>query len=127
VNRAQVEAIWPKPNLRLLLAQLRREGVEIRNDSCRLELEDADFDAWSLEVDKWRERTAYIIEQIDAADAEWFRILDIVPEPRVPLLMPRKKHEGKHFAAHRQHDFRLAKLEQLIERYSARGAVAVYA
>jgi hypothetical protein len=127
VNRAQVEAIWPKPNLRLLLARLRREGVAIRNDSCRLELEDADFNAWSLEGDKWRERTAYVIEQIDAADAEWFRILDIVPEPREPLLMPRKKHEGKHFAAHRQHDFRLAKLEQLIQRYSARGAVAVYA
>jgi len=127
LNRAQVEAIWPKPNLRLLLARLRREGVAIRNDSCRLELEDADFNAWSLEVGKWRERTAYVIEQIDAADAEWFRILDIVPEPREPLLMPRKKHEGKHFAAHRQHDFRLAKLEQLIQRYSARGAVAVYA
>ena len=67
-----------------------------------------------------------LVAQIDPADAEWFRILDVVPEPRVPLYMPRKHAEGAHLKAHREHDFRLCKMEQLIERYAAR-RTAVYA
>jgi len=126
VNRAQVEGIWPKPNLRLLLAQHRREGVEIRNAGSRLELEDSDFNAWLAKVTDWMERAISLIAQIDPADAEWFRILDAVPDPRVPLYRPRKHHEGAHLKAHREHDFRLVRLEQLIDRYAAKGA-AVYA
>ncbi len=113
--------------MRLLLAELRKEGVEIRNDGTQLELQDGDFLAWSRNVTNWMERTISVIEQIDPADAEWFRILDAVPDPRIPLLMPRKKHEGTHFKLHREHDFRLVRLEKLIERYAGKGTVAVYA
>ena len=55
------------------------------------------------------------IEQIDAADAEWFRTLDAVPPPRIGFdnLTP------EYAKTFRELDFMLVKLERLlVEKYS---------
>jgi hypothetical protein len=84
--------------LRLRLAQLRTEGVAIRNRAPAV----SDMADWSKESLAWMGRTERVIRAINRADAEWFTTLDTVPPSR----------------AFAEHDFWLVKLEQLITRYS---------
>jgi hypothetical protein len=94
--------------LRLRLAQLRTEGVAIRNRGQSLPDNVSD---WSAESLAWMERTANAIGAINTADAEWFRTLDAVPPPRISVPTTARVYA--------EHDFWLVKLEQLITRYSA--------
>ena len=115
------EPLQRTASARLTLANLRTDGVKIRNAGQNLKDKDEAI-AWIAETGEWMQRTIAAIETVDEADAEWFATLDAVPPPRVQLYFPAKHHEGAHLKAFREHDFRLHKLEQLIERYSAKSA-----
>lgn len=107
---------WLKGRMRL--AALRRAGVELRNrDVSRDEL-----GAWVVEVANWEATVARQLEEIDPADAEQFRTLDAVPDPRV---RPPSLDLGldltylEHF---REHDYRLKILKDLLDRYASKAA-----
>jgi hypothetical protein len=86
---------------RVSLAQLRSEGVALRNTGMNLQTSQGDFDEWEADIAAWLDRVIAEISNIDVADAEWFRILDAVPEARVHLNFPRKHKEGLHIKLHR--------------------------
>lgn len=103
--------IAPYDEERLRLARLRTAGVHLRNRSLRPD----DIADWRLEVRDWALAVAAGIQEIDAADAEWFRTLDAVPPPRVNLgdLSP------EYSKTFRELDYMLVKLEILLTKYSA--------
>jgi hypothetical protein len=105
---------------RLRLANLRSEGVRIRNNSLRLQMVDGDFDALSRDMLRWEGKVLATIGSIDLADAENFHVLDEVPPPQIPLAHPRSHHEGAHLKIHREHDFRIKKLAAIIQKYDSR-------
>ena len=94
---------------RVNLSKLRSEGVKIRNDGMGLDV--SAHQAWEEAALAWNKRTIETIAQIDRGCAEWFSVLDVVPEPRVPgpaLTAPHKKTFW-------EHDRRLANLGELIQ------------
>jgi hypothetical protein len=107
---------------KLKLANLRSEGVAIRNDSLRLEVAGGNFDDLRQDMLRWEGNVLATIGSIDLADAESFHILDEVPPPNITLALPRSGNEGAHLKIHREHDFRIKKLATLIERYASRSA-----
>jgi len=106
-----------RPKRRAHLSVLRTEGVAIRNKGQRLK---SDFPTWEVEVATWASNVIQAIAAIDEADAEWFKTLDTVPPPRLPILTPFPKHEAKHLKIYREHDYRIVKLDQIIQRYGAK-------
>jgi len=115
IDQLAAEAPTTLEHRRLLLAQLRTAGVEIRNRG--LQLSHTDLDKWLGEVAKWRDTVTRTIEAIDPADAEWFRTLDAVPPARIPL----STWVPDHAKAYGELDFMLRKIEQLIVRYGHAG------
>lgn len=107
---------------KLKLANLRSEGVAIRNDSLRLELVGGDFDDLKQSMLRWEGTVLATIGSIDLADAESFHTLDEVPPPNIPLIYVRSGHEGAHLKIHNEHDFRIKKLAVIIDRYANRSA-----
>jgi hypothetical protein len=101
-------------SVRLRLADLRTEGVELRNECQTLRIE---IDTWITRCDYWTERALKTIKQLDEADAEWFKTLDAVPQPRIPLHGSYHREQIKRY---REHDYYLVKLERLIEKYRKR-------
>lgn len=99
-------------DLRLQLAKLRADGVAMRNDAQSM----IDSSAWASVADDWMRQTIATIKEIDEADAEWFRILDAVPPARVAL---NPNATAAHSKAFREHDYRLVRLDKLIEKYSS--------
>jgi len=57
--------------LRLKLADLRTEGVALRNACETLRI---GINRWIAQCMDWTERTLQTIKQIDEADAEWFKV-----------------------------------------------------
>jgi hypothetical protein len=92
---------------RLKLANLRTEGVALRNKG---QSSNVNVSEWSAESLAWMEKTFRVIQTIDRADAEWFRTLDTVPLPRVMFATTAR--------AFAEHDFWLVKLEELIKRHA---------
>src|SRR5688500_13127348 len=110
------------PNLKaatLRLTQLRGEGVVIRNDGAQL-MFTSHLDAWAKRILDWMKETIETIKVIDEADSEWFTILGEVPAARVPI--PNVQLGGytdreMFVKLFREHDFRLARLDQLLKKY----------
>ena len=146
VNRSQALALWPKDDAdaqfekafhraaalkgsresaKLVLAQLREEGVVIRNHPQSVghmlttELED-----WIASITEWMEEAMEAIKTFDAADALWFRTLGEVPDPRVGIPNIRlggKEERARYIKAFREHDYRLARLDKLFRKYGIGG------
>ena len=76
---------------------------------------------WISEVHDWALAVAAEIEKIDAADAEWFRMLDAVPPPRVKF----NEVSSEFTKAFRELDFMLVRLERLLTNRTALYTVAV--
>jgi len=93
------------------LADLRTEGVVLRN---RGETIRVGISEWITECMDWTRRVVETIAIISPADAAWFNILDAVPAPRVPI---KDSYNPVQLKAYREHDFYLAKLERLLEKY----------
>jgi hypothetical protein len=96
------------------LALLRAKGVAIRNAGQKQK--EATFKEWLADTEKWDADVLAEIRKTDEADAEWFDILDAVPEARVQYI-PYPGDQHRHIKAMREHDYRLVKLEQLIQKY----------
>lgn len=107
---------WLKGRMRL--AALRRAGVELRNrDVSRDEL-----GAWVVEVANWEATVARQLEEIDPADAEQFRTLDAVPDPRVRPPSLDLGLDPTYLEHFREHDYRLKILKDLLDRYASKAA-----
>ena len=103
----------------LLLAQLRTEGVGIRNSASKL-CYTSDLDGWSHKVTEWMNDVIETLKSVSSADSEWFATLDAVPPARVPA--PRIRLGGDadrmmFLSMYDQHDFRLVRLEKLLKKY----------
>ncbi|WP_334419370.1 MULTISPECIES: hypothetical protein [unclassified Bradyrhizobium] len=105
---------------RLKLSKLKGAGVQIRNASLFLQHSSGNFDELLTQMESWERETVTAIAAIDPADAEAFRWLDEIPEPKIKLVFPRTHHEGQHIKSHNEHDFRIKKLDLLIDRYASR-------
>jgi hypothetical protein len=101
----------------LRLAQLRTDGVVIRNEAGRVH--DDNLQPWLGKVDKWMHEAIDVIWQISEADSEWFKTLDVVPPARVQFAIALKNtaHVPVFVRAYNQHDFRLVRLDELLKRY----------
>ena len=104
---------------RLYLARLRTRGVVLRNEINQVlpfqpgGILGNPVESWFGKLDTWRELVINGIELLDSADAEWFRTLDAVPSPRVSC----PSDDPKITKAFREHDYRLKRLEDLIQKY----------
>jgi hypothetical protein len=96
---------------RVRLVELRDEGVAHRNKGVSTRL--VGTEGWNAKAEEWEENAHAAIAAIDKADAGWFRTLDMVPAPRLPVHIS----DPSGAATYRQHDFRLVKLEELIKKY----------
>lgn len=94
----------------LELSKLRLKGVEIRNRGRVKFPEDNQLKVWVQEVEDWDKNVISALGEIDKGAAQWFRVLDIVPEPRLSLLTDNQNHMHQY----RMHDRRLDNLGQLI-------------
>jgi len=118
-NKATFERNPTKENVILRLAQLRSEGVAIRNEAHQM-LFTTHLDAWTTKVTDWMKEVIETLEAKNAVDSEWFATLGEVPEARVPI--PNLRLGGQtdretFVAIFRQHDFRLARLDKLLTKY----------
>jgi hypothetical protein len=69
---------------------------------------------WITECVDWTDRVIKTIAEISPADAEWYKTLDAVPPPRIPLTGNFNLAQIK---AYTEHDFYLVKLDELIKKY----------
>jgi hypothetical protein len=97
---------------RIKLAELRDTGVAIRNEC--ITMLPSRLPAWMARAEQWDTDATKAIAQIDHADSMWFATLDALPPARVPM-SPLSAQQQK---LYREHDFRLVKLEQLMNRYA---------
>ena len=105
---------------RLALARLRQAGVALRNSAQFGFEEAAAMQAWMEQVETWNTEVVFSIMAGNEADAEWFRIADVVETPRIPMSYPWDtplSGDEHAFFLYNLHDFRLVKLEKLILAY----------
>ncbi len=93
------------------MTRLRKTGVAIRDQG--RELVPSTLDSWIGLVREWQEDAIEAIEIYSLGDAEWFAERDEIPAPRVAANIVSPKHES-HF---REHDYRLVRLDKLLEEY----------
>ncbi|MEK7459234.1 MAG: hypothetical protein AAB663_02395 [Patescibacteria group bacterium] len=107
-----------RENALLLLTQLRRKGVAIRNDASGIQFT-GQLDGWASRVDAWRQEAIKALAAIDRADSDWFAILDIVPPARVPLHVRLTGEFDAHSlqSLYGQLDCRLDRLDRLLRKY----------
>lgn len=92
------------------MAKLRTAGVEIRNHGCILN-DDTTWRAWANAAEEWSRKVYESLKSISEADAEFFRVLDVVPsEPRV-IYVP---FNEEHMKVFREHDCRLDRLGRMV-------------
>lgn len=101
----------------LLLAHLRSEGVELRNEAENVV--DATLEDWLSEVHEWMNAVIDGIALINEADAEIFRTLDTVPQARVDFMVKivAAERSNKFLHNYRMHDLRLSRLFDLLQKY----------
>jgi len=103
----------------LRLAQLRDEGVVIRNDASRL-LFTADLEAWVSKVNEWMGEVIEALKPMSVPDSEWFATLHTVPPSQVPipnLRLGGQEDRALFVSIFRQHDYRLARLDALLKKH----------
>lgn len=118
-NRAAFAQSATKDEATLRLTQLRSEGVVIRNKSNEL-LTTSHLNVWMSEVNEWMDEVVNALKPVSGHDSVWFATLGEVPAARVPI--PNLRLGGKddrELFTHifRQHDYRLARLDNLLKKY----------
>lgn len=101
-----------KEKWRVRLIVLLHGGVDIRNRG-RLIVRQADAARWINESNAWEGLAFDEIVAVDRDGAEDFRLLDVLPPPRLGLEGPITEHASEY----QRHDFRLVKLRRLIRRH----------
>jgi len=104
----------------LRLAQLRTEGVKIRNEAGYVD--DTNLQEWLGKLDTWMHEVLDAIRAVSAVDAELFRTLDVVTPARlqVPIRLKNQLHVPVFVNVYNQHDLRLVRLKDLLEKYQKR-------
>jgi hypothetical protein len=118
-DRAAAEHTKPTKDAALLrLAQLRSQGIALRNESAQL-MFTSHLDAWSSKIIDWMNEVTEAIKPVSEADSIWFGTLGEVPEPRVPIPNLRLGGDADRtmfISTFRQHDFRLKRLDDLLKK-----------
>ena len=106
---------------RVGLSELREKGVELRNEGREVMATQAAWDDWRKRAEKWNADVIQKIGEISQADAIWFSILDVVPNPRIPIgknnlqeTIERRPWIKEHERLYHMHDFRVARLGEMI-------------
>ena len=101
----------------LRLAQLRSEGVRIRNEAEHVQ--DDDLQTWLGKVDTWMHEVIDTIRPVNEVDSEWYKTLDIVPPARVHMRVSfaNQSHASVFIRIYNQHDYRLVRLDELLKKY----------
>jgi hypothetical protein len=101
---------------RVRLAELRVEGVEIRNAGLEGVTDKAELESWGRRIGAWTDDVQSELGKISKSDAVWFSVLDIVPSPRIsPSRWPKGNPEhGEFLKLFAQHDFRVMRLGEMI-------------
>jgi hypothetical protein len=97
---------------RVKLAELRDAGVSIRNEC--ITILPSRLAAWMSRAEQWNIDATKAIAEIDRADSMWFATLDALPPGRVRMTAL----SAEQAKLYREHDFRLVKLEELMNRYA---------
>jgi hypothetical protein len=103
----------------VLLTHLRDDGVMLRNEIPTF-MSSAALTAWVGRLMDWMNAVIEALKPISAADSRWFATLDTVPPARVPIPNVRlsSKADRDLYESHfRQHDYRLARLDGLLQKY----------
>jgi hypothetical protein len=98
------------------LAKLRSQGVAIRNEGTSITHRQT-LENWKKRTLDWNEEVIANIKMINEADAEWFSILDVVPEPRIPIERTSTVDltlSADHHKLYREHDLRLKRLGEML-------------
>jgi hypothetical protein len=98
------------------LAELRKDGVALRNEGRSIS-DKATFAKWKKATLDWDEKVIAAIKKINEADAVWFSVLDVVPEPRLPIEDTSQVDlilSAAHHKAYREHDYRLRRLGEML-------------
>lgn len=101
---------------RVGLAELRVEGVEIRNKGIPHFGTLQEWSKWEQRALDWDKRVMEEIDKINESDALWYQTLDVVPTPRVPQNAYPKEQlwSPLHIKLYREHDFRVMHLGVMI-------------
>jgi hypothetical protein len=91
--------------------KLLKEGVAIRNSGMSSILTTQQAVAWIRTADDWRTRVFGEIKRLDENAAEDYELLDVVPEPRLPIITQTNDHAHDY----QMHDYRVLKLRGLIK------------
>jgi hypothetical protein len=108
--------LWSKELTREKLGIFATEGVDLRNKAHGAEFTQEQWRAWEKELVEWRNRVQSTIEQFSRADAKRWRTLNRIPHPAIPIRSD--SADGRAEYSYAVHNFRIHKLEQLIDRYA---------
>lgn len=97
---------------RVELSKLRKRGVALRNEGKSLFSSNSEFLEWSQNTKDWHKEVYESLKKISEADAEWFETLDVVPQPRIPLL--NSFITNTQIDRYRQLDFQVRRLGEMI-------------
>jgi hypothetical protein len=110
---AHISLLMEATGVPLALARLRHKGVQIRNKAKWNFNSAEEFNNWKSSVEKWMEEVISALETHAPADAEWFRVLDSVPSPRIHCAAT----DRRHLKLFKEHDYRLVRLDELLSHY----------
>lgn len=104
--RVQIEVARKK------LAELRREGVALRNRGLLAFASQADLASWEKQTEDWHRDVCAAISEISIADSIWFETMDVVPSPRV--LLHNQFNQVSHPKRYNEHDFQVRRLGEMV-------------
>ncbi len=119
VEREKVIALdkeWQREAARLRSAELITEGVGLRNEALDHynPFNDDELQGWGNRAMLWHNAVLATLKSVSPADAEWYRTLNEVPPPVIPLAEPPWGADEGVLEIYRDHNFRLKKLDQLV-------------
>jgi hypothetical protein len=92
---------------RVEIAQLRAEGVKLRNEGCAIGTDEG-WQTWKKAVEDWEKKVITARKQISEAHPIWFGTLDVVVPARIKVEKYGLGHPGDHEKLFREHDLRSA-------------------
>lgn len=92
------------------LAELREEGVRLRNKANHTTLEGYDYDNWNNEIEGWKKRLFKKADEFSPVEGERLRTLDFMPADVFPVFNPRQLHVLRYVSE------TLRRLEKLLEQ-----------
>ena len=101
---------------RLRIAELITEGAGIRNEALDEynPFTHPELVGWANRVQAWHNVVLSTLKSVSAADAEWYRTLNEIPPPAIPMAEPSEGADENGLKVYAMLNFRLRKLEQLV-------------